>query len=393
MTKMLIKMFVKEYESTEKASVRTAYGVMASVVGVVCNLLLFCIKGGIGLVLQSVSVTADAFNNLSDAGSSILSVLGVKMAEKPADREHPFGHGRVEYIAAFVMAFLVMQVGFSFFKDALAKIQNPQVMQFRLVLVIILILTILVKIWLALFYKKIGKSIDSQMFKAVAADAMSDVLVTSSTIISLFTWEITGMNIDGWIGVVVALGVIWAGVSIAKDTIEPLLGEAVSMETYQMLTKFVENYEGIIGSHDLIVHNYGPGRSMASIHAEVPNDADIEYSHEIIDKIEREAKEKLDIFLVIHMDPIETKNEVVIQTKSTVENVVLNLHHEMSIHDFRMVEGKEQVNLIFDLIIPHDYSEIQKENAKKNIQVQMQAYDEKYQCVITAEKSFIAQDE
>ena len=386
-------MFVKEYESTDKASVRTAYGVMASVVGVICNLLLFFIKGGIGLVLQSVSVTADAFNNLSDAGSSILSVVGVKMAEKPADREHPFGHGRVEYIAAFVMAFLVMQVGFSFFKDALAKIRTPQVMQFRLVLVLILIFTILVKIWLAMFYKKIGKSIDSQMFKAVAADAMSDVLVTSSTIVSLLTWEISGINIDGWIGVVVALGVIWAGVSIAKDTIEPLLGEAVSIETYQVLTKFVEDYDGIIGSHDLIVHNYGPGRSMASIHAEVPNDVDIECSHEIIDKIEREAKEKLDIFLVIHMDPIETKNEIVIQTKSTVESVVLELHHEMSIHDFRMVEGKEQVNLIFDLIIPHDYSEVQKEEMKRNIQEKMQGYDEKYQCVITAEKSFIAREE
>ena len=386
-------MFVKEYEATDKVSVRTAYGVLASVVGVVCNVLLFFTKVGIGVVLQSVSVTADAFNNLSDAGSSLLSVVGVKLAEKPADREHPFGHGRLEYIAAFVMAFLVMQVGFSFFKDAVAKIQNPQVMQFRVVLVVILVLTIFVKLWLAMFYKKIGKSIDSQMFKAVAADAMSDVVVTSSTIVSLLTWKISGINIDGWIGIVVALGVIWAGVSIAKDTIEPLLGEAVPIETYQVLTKFVEDYDGIIGSHDLIVHNYGPGRSMASIHAEVPNDVDIECSHEIIDKIEREAKEKLDIFLVIHMDPIETKNEIVIQAKSKVESVVLDLHYEMSIHDFRMVEGKKQTNLIFDLIIPHDYSEIQKEEIKKKIQEQMQAYDAKYQCVITAEKSFIAQEE
>lgn len=393
MTKLLIQAFVKEYEHTDKPSVRTAYGVMASIVGVVCNLILFLVKCAIGLILQSVSVTADAFNNLSDAGSSILNLVGVKMAEKPADREHPFGHGRMEYIAAFVVAFLIMQVGFSFLKDALAKIKEPQVIQFRVILVVILVLTIFVKLWLATFYKKVGKSIDSQMLKAVATDAMSDVLVTGSTIISLLTWEISGINIDGWIGIVVALGVIWAGIGIARDTIEPLLGEAVSIETYQVLTKFVEDYDGIIGSHDLIVHNYGPGRSMASIHAEVPNDVDIECSHEIIDKIEREAKEKLDIFLVIHMDPIETKNEIVIQTKSVVESVVSKLHNEMSIHDFRMVEGKAQINLIFDLIVPYDYTEIQKEEIKKDIQAQIQKYDEKYQCVITAEKSFIAQEE
>jgi len=393
MTKILIKTFVKEYENTDKPSVRAAYGIMASVVGIVCNLILFLVKGGIGLVLQSVSVTADAFNNLSDAGSSILSLVGVKLAEKPADKEHPFGHGRLEYIAAFVMAFIIMQVGFSFLKDAFAKIKEPQVIQFRLILVIILVLTILVKIWLAVFCKKIGTRIDSQMLKAIATDAMGDVLVTSATIISLLVWQISGINIDGWIGIVVALGVMWAGVGIAKDTIEPLLGEAVSIETYQALTKFVEDYEGIVGSHDLIVHNYGPGRSMASIHAEVPNDVDIECSHEIIDTIERDAKEKLDIFLVIHMDPIETKNEIVLQAKSMVERVVLSIHQEMSIHDFRMVEGKTQTNLIFDLIIPHDYSEVQKEEAKRDIMSQMQVHNEKYQCVITAEKSFIAQGE
>lgn len=393
MTKFLIQRFVKEYEKTDQASVRTAYGVMANIVGIVCNVLLFLVKGGIGIMLQSVSVTADAFNNLSDAGSSILSLVGVKLAEKPADREHPFGHGRLEYIAAFVVAFLIMQVGFSFFKDAFAKVKEPQIMQFHIVLFVILLLTIFVKLWLSIFYKKIGNRINSKMLKAIAADAMSDVLVTSATIVSLLVFRISGLNIDGWIGMIVAIGVIWAGIGIAKDTIEPLLGEAVAIETYQILTKFVEDYEGIVGSHDLIVHNYGPNRSMASIHAEVPNDVDIECSHEIIDRIERDAKEKLDIFLVIHMDPIETKNETVLQTKKKVENVVMQLHDEMSIHDFRMVEGKEQINLIFDLIVPHDYSENEKESIKQDIQAQMKVHDEKYCCVITAEKSFIAQKE
>ena len=392
MTKFLVKTFVKEYEQTGKPYVRAAYGVLASVVGIICNLILFVVKGGIGLVLHSVSVTADAFNNLSDAGSSILSLVGVKMAEKPADSEHPFGHGRVEYIAAFVVAFLIMQVGFGFFRDSIESLKNPHTLQFRWLLIIILLLTIAVKLWLGIFAKKIGEQIDSKILRAAATDALSDVLVTSSTIISLLTWQFFGLNIDGFIGIVVALAVMWAGFGIAKDTLEPLLGEAVPVEMYQEVTNFVESYDGIEGSHDLIVHNYGPGRSMASIHAEVPNDVDIEFSHEIIDRIERDAKKQLDIFLVIHMDPIETKNELVLQAKVKVETVVLESNQGMSIHDFRMVEGKEQINLIFDLILPYDCTAEYAEEIKSDIASKMKKYDSRYECVITAEKSFIAKE-
>ena len=291
MTEFLVKHFVKDYEKVEKVSVRTAYGVLASIVGIFCNVFLFIVKFVVGIVLHSVSVTADAFNNLSDAGSSVISFVGVKMAGKPADEDHPFGHGRVEYIAALVVAFLVLEVGFTFLKDSLAKIRMPEELNFQLLSVIILLLSIGVKLWLGIFNRKLGRKIDSKVMMAVFTDSMGDVITTGATILSLVFFKVTGINIDGFVGVGVALVVMWAGVGIAKDTLEPLIGEGVDPELYDKIRKFVENYEGIEGTHDLIVHNYGPNRSMASIHAEVPNNVSIEESHEIIDRIERDAIE------------------------------------------------------------------------------------------------------
>lgn len=389
MTKFLVKRFVKEYDQVEKVSVRTAYGVLASIVGIFCNLLLFAAKSLIGMLLHSVSVTADAFNNLSDAGSSVIGLIGVRMAGKPADAEHPFGHGRVEYISALIVAFIIMEVGFTFLKNAIGKIQYPQEMNFQLISVLVLLATVGIKLWLGLFNRKLGCKIDSKVLKATATDAINDVLITSATIISLLCWQIGGINIDGWIGALVALAVMWAGFGIAKDTIEPLIGEAVTMETYQEISAFVEKYDGICGSHDLIVHNYGPGRSMATIHAEVPNDVNVEVSHEIIDRIERDALEEKGICLVIHMDPIETKDEVTLKTRALVEQTIIGLNSEISIHDFRMIEGKEQINLIFDMIIPHEFDDKQQQEIEKQTQDALKKLDDRYQCVITAEKSFI----
>ena len=263
MTEFLVKHFVKDYEHVEKVSVRTAYGVLASIVGIFCNVFLFVVKFAVGLVAHSVSVMADAFNNLSDAGSSIISFVGVKMAEKPADEDHPFGHGRIEYIAALVVSFIILEVGFTFFKDSLGKIRTPQEINFRMISVVILLLSIGVKLWLGLFNRKLGEKIDSKVMKAVFADSMGDVLATTSTVVSLVLFSLTGINVDGIVGVGVALVVMWAGVGIAKDTLEPLIGEAVDPEVYQKIKHFVEKYDGIEGTHDLIVHNYGPNRSMA----------------------------------------------------------------------------------------------------------------------------------
>jgi len=390
LTEFLIKCFVKDYNQVEKVSVRTAYGVLASIVGIFCNILLFAVKAAIGVLLHSVSVTADAFNNLSDAGSSVISLVGVKMAEKPADEDHPFGHGRVEYISAFIVAFIIMEVGFTFLKDAFGKIRNPEEMKIQLISVLILAGSLGVKLWLGYFNKKLGRRIDSKVLKATGADAINDVLITGSTIVSLLVWEFSGINIDGWIGVAVALAVMWAGFSIAKDTLEPLIGEAVTMETYQEISDFVEGYAGIAGSHDLIVHNYGPNRSMASIHAEVPNDVDIEESHEIIDRIERDAQETLGLNLVIHMDPIETRDEVTLATRVKVERTIAVLDSQASIHDFRMVEGKKRINLIFDMTVPHSYDEKMQKDLRGQVEGALQLLDGKYRSVITIEKSYIA---
>lgn len=390
MTDFLVRHFVKDYEEIEKVSVRTAYGTLASMVGIFCNVVLFVVKAIVGVLLNSISVTADAFNNLSDAGSSIVGLVGVKMASRPADENHPFGHGRIEYITALIVAFLVMEVGFTFLKDSIGKIREPEILKFQMVPLLILVLSIGVKLWLGLFNRKLGKKIDSKVMMATATDAIGDVVTTSVTILSILFFHVTNINIDGYVGVVVALMVMWAGVGIARDTLEPLIGEAIDPEDYHKITRFVEGYDGIVGSHDLIVHNYGPGRSMASIHAEVPNDVDVEVSHEIIDKIEREAMKYLGTFLVIHMDPIEMKNERVLAAKRQAEEALKGIDPILSLHDFRMVDGENQINLIFDMIVPYHYDIEKEKEVCKRLRKELQEIDDRFRCVITVEKSYIA---
>lgn len=391
MTDLLVKMFVKNYEDTDNISVRTAYGVLASGVGIACNVLLSLAKMMVGMLLHSVSVMADAFNNLSDAGSSIIGLVGVKMAEKPADEDHPFGHGRIEYVAALIVAFLVIEVGFTFFKDSISKIRHPEELRFQMVSIVILGMSILVKLWLGMFNKKLGKKIDSQVMMATAADSLGDVIATAATVVSILFWKVTGINIDGFVGLGVSLVVMWAGIGIARDTLEPLIGEATTPEDYRRIKKFVEKYDGIMGSHDLIVHNYGPGRSMASIHAEVPNNVSIEVSHEIIDRIERDAAKELGIFLVIHMDPLETEDQTVLKVRKKTEKAVEELDSRCSIHDFRMVKGEDQINFIFDLVVPREYSEKKGDELMIRVIERMQEIDKRYQCVITLENSFVAE--
>lgn len=392
MTEFLVRHFVKDYQSVEKSAVRTAYGVLASIVGILCNVCLFLVKFVVGLLVNSVSVTADAFNNLSDAASSVISFVGVKMAGKPADKEHPFGHGRIEYIAALIVSFLVLEVGFTFLKDSISKIRHPEVLNFQLVSVVILILSIGVKLWLGIFNRQLGKRIDSKVMMAVFADSMGDVITTSVAILSLVIFRLTGINIDGIVGIGVALVVMWAGVGIARDTLEPLIGEAIDPEEYDKVKRFVERYNGIEGTHDLIIHNYGPNQSMASIHAEVPNDVNIENAHELIDRIERDAVEELGILLVIHMDPIEMKDEQVMDLRKQVDTALRELDQACSIHDFRVVNGVGQINLIFDMVVPFGYGEEQQEQLRQRLMGRLQELDRRYQCVITMEHSYKAHE-
>ncbi len=388
MTEFLVRTFVKDYKKTEDTQVRTRYGLMASIVGICCNVLLFSAKLLVGMLVNSISVTADAFNNLSDAASSVIGFIGVKMAGKPADEDHPFGHGRMEYIAAFIVAFLVIQVGFSFLKTSIGKIIHPEEMTFKAVSVAILLLSVCVKLWMAFFNNTLAKRIQSAVMKATAADSLGDVVTTSATILSILVYGIWGLNIDGIIGIAVSVIVMWAGVKIAKDTLTPLIGEPIDPKLYVEITEFVESYDGIIGSHDLIVHNYGPSRSMASIHAEVPNDVDIEVSHEIIDAIEREAVRKFGIFLVIHMDPVETKDSRVMEFGHMLDHVLQEIDTRISFHDFRMVEGKNKINLIFDLVVPREYNRKKKDWLKEEVTKKVTEIDKRCCLIITAESGF-----
>lgn len=393
MTDFLVKHFVKNYEQTESLSVRTAYGVLSSMIGILCNVFLFGVKFITGAVLHSVSVTADAFNNLSDAGSSVIGLVGIKLAEKPADAEHPFGHGRIEYIAALIVAFLVIEVGFSFFKESVEKIMHPSPLNFRLVSIVILLLSVLVKLWMSVFNRKLGKRVNSQVMLATAADAIGDVVTTSVTILSILIYRFAHLNIDGFVGILVALLVIWAGIGIARDTLEPLIGAAPDPDLCRQITHMVESYDGIFGTHDLIVHNYGPGRSMASIHAEVPRTADIVEVHETIDRIEREVGEELGLILVIHMDPLETENLQILEVRNQVKTLLSSIDSRLSMHDFRLVNGKNRKNLIFDLVVPYSYDKNAQEKLRKEIQEEISHLDKQYQCVITIEKSFLASNE
>ena len=390
MTEFLVRHFVKDYKEVEKVSVRTAYGVLASIVGIFCNVFLFAVKFVVGFILNSVSVTADAFNNLSDAGSSIISFVGVKMAEKPADRDHPFGHGRIEYIAALVVSFLVLEVGFTFLKDSIGKIRTPEALNFQTVSVAILIVSIAVKLWLGLFNRKLGERINSKVMMATSADAMGDVAATSATIFSIAVYGMAGLNVDGIVGIIVSVVVMVAGVNIAKDTLAPLIGEGIDPEFYEEISNFVEGFDGIVGTHDLIVHNYGPTRSMASIHAEVPNDCDVEFSHEIIDRIEREALRRFRLLLVIHMDPVETHNELVVKFKDMVADVLENIDSRLEFHDFRMVDGQARINLIFDLVVPWEYKQSVQGKLKARISDEVKKRDGRCECVITVENSFMS---
>ena len=391
MTEFLVKHFVKQYEQTEKEEVRTSYGVLASMVGIFCNILLFAAKLFIGLLVNSVSVMADAFNNLSDAASSIIGFIGVRMAGKPADDDHPFGHGRIEYISAFIVAFLVIQVGFSLFKSSVGKILHPEDMTFKWISVIILLLSIGVKFWLSAFNRKLGKRINSKVMLATAADAMGDVITTGAATLSLVIFGIWGLNIDGITGLLVSLAVLFAGYSIAKDTLAPLIGEAIPPEVYKDISNFVESFDGILGTHDLIVHNYGPSKSMASIHAEVSASTDIAVSHAIVDRIEREAARKMGLLLVIHMDPVETDNERLNTYRKILEKVLFDVDVRLNFHDFRMVGKDKNVCLIFDLVVPREYKGSAVGKLKARISNEMRRRDPDCRCAITVENSYLSE--
>ena len=389
MTEFLVRRFIKDNENVKSAKVRTSYGLLASVVGIICNLILFGIKIVIGTLLNSIAVTADAFNNLSDATSSIIGFVGTKLANRPADKEHPFGHGRYEYVAALIVAFLVLEVGLSCLKSSFSKILHPEPLEFQFYLVIILVISVLIKVWLGVFNRKLGKRINSAIMKATSADAFGDVGITSATVLSVLLVKFAGLNIDGYIGLVVSVFVLLSGINILKETIQPLLGLAISVEDYERISRFVEKYDLIVGSHDLILHNYGPSALMATIHAEVPDTTSMDKAHGVIDQIERDAKEQLGILLVIHMDPVAVDDEQAMAAKEIVIDELKKLDEIGTIHDFRMVKGEEESKLIFDLVVPHSYSVTRENDLINKLRDKVQEVNGHYECIITLEHSYV----
>lgn len=383
----LAKRFIKNYNNISDVKVRSAYANLAGIVGIVINLMLFIIKLSVGLLSNSVSILADAFNNLSDAASSIITIIGFKMANKPADAEHPFGHGRIEYITAMIVSFIVMLVGIQFVKTSFQRIVNPTLVTFELLPFILLLISIGFKFWLSKFNKSIGNKINSSTLKATATDAMGDVFTSTTVVISFLISKFTTLPIDGYIGIIVALAIVYSGFSLIKETLSPLLGEPPDPVLVSDISDMVMSYDNITGIHDLIVHNYGPGRIMASIHAEIPSNIDIMEIHNIIDTAEREISKKLNIYLVIHMDPICVDTDEIIEARNMVKDVLNKYEEVKSFHDFRVVGENNNKNLIFDIeVCPICLSnEINSAKLLDNIEKDIKEKAPEYKCVITVD--------
>ena len=390
-TNYLIKTFVKDNEKVDNIKVRNSYGNLAGAVGILVNVLLFSIKLSVGLLAGSVAVMADAFNNLSDAASSIITIIGFKLANKPADAEHPFGHGRIEYISALIVSFLVMLVGLQFVKSSLERITNPATVKFEVIPFLLLLVSIFFKLWLSKFNKSIGHRINSSALKAAATDALGDVFTSSTVVISLLLAKFTQFPLDGYIGVFVACAIIYSGYGLIKETLNPLLGEAPDPVLVSNISDMVMSYENINGIHDLVVHNYGPGRIMASIHAEIPSDIDVMTIHHIIDTAEREISKKLNIYLVIHMDPICVDTDEIVDARKVVEDVLKTYPSVKSLHDFRVVGENDIKNLIFDIVVnPQDLNDcFTKEKLAKFIERDIKKLHPQFNCVITVDIEMI----
>ena len=353
MTEFLVRHFVKDYENTSKVSVRTAYGVLASGVGIFCNVLLTIAKMVIGILLHSVSVTADAFNNLSDAASSIITLVGFDIAGKPADEDHPFGHGRMEYVSGLVVSILILMMGFELFKTSVEKVIHPEVITEQWISYVILAISIALKFWMYLFNKGIGWRIHSETMKATAADSLNDCISTAAVVGGMLVFHYFHLNIDGIVGIFVACFVLWGGYESIKDTLNPLLGESPDPELIAKITETVLNHKMVIGVHDIVVHDYGPGRRIVSLHAEVPYNKDMMEVHDLMDHIEMRLMEEYHCEATIHMDPVVTDDEEVNETRKEVFNIVKKYDKTLSVHDFRMVKGPTHTNVIFDLVVPY----------------------------------------
>lgn len=388
MISLLARIFIKNSENVSDVKVRREYGMLSSIVGIGLNILLFVGKYFAGVISGSIAITADAFNNLSDAGSSLITLIGFKFSGRKADAEHPFGHGRVEYVSGFIVSVAIILVGFELAKSSISKIISPSPVDTSMISIIILIVSIGVKVYMSIYNKKIGNKIDSAAMKATAIDSLSDSIATSVVLLSMIVMKITNIAIDGWSGILVAVFILYAGYNAAKDTLSPLLGQVPDPQFISRIEDIVIAHEEIIGIHDLVVHDYGPGRIMISLHGEVPGDGDIFKIHDAIDRIEEELNTKLGCESVIHMDPIAVKDENVIKMHKAIEEKVKSINPIISIHDFRIVKGPTHTNIIFDAVVPFGF-ELSDEEVKSQIETIILSSWEQYIPVVKIDKSYV----
>ena len=354
MTALLLRLFVKDYQNPENPAVHTAIGKMAGITGVLCNVFLFLGKLLAGLLSGSTSIIADAVNNLSDAGSSVVTLAGFQLARRPADREHPYGHARYEYLSGLVVAALILVIGLELAKSSFQKILHPEPIEATPVALGVLIASLCVKLWMCVFYRSLGKRIRSITLAASSADSRNDVIATSGVLAGYVVSSLLHVNVDGFVGLAVACFILWSGIGIARDTISPLLGGRADPNLVENLSNLVLSHEKILGIHDLLVHDYGPGQCFASVHAELSAQEDPMVCHDIIDDIEQDAIEQLNVHLVIHYDPVMTDDAEWSEMRGLTENWVRQVDPRLTIHDFRMVRGAKQTKLVFDLTVPYD---------------------------------------
>lgn len=387
MIAILSKIFIKE-DLSDITVARKAYGSLCSVLGICLNVLLFGFKYFAGIISGSIAITADAFNNLSDAGSSFITLVGFWLAGKKPDLEHPFGHGRFEYVSGFVVSIAILLMGLELARSSIDKILHPKAIDTGLLSMVILVVSIAVKLYMAYYNRKIGKRIHSSAMEATSVDSLSDAAATTMVLAAMLVMRFVGINIDGICGVLVALFILYAGFHAAKETIDPLLGKVPDEEFVQQVKDIVMSHEGILGTHDLAVHDYGPGRLMLSIHAEVPGNGNIYEIHEMIDHIERELRERLGCEAVIHMDPIEVDNQLVNHLKEKVALEMKKIHEDVTMHDFRMVSGMKRTNLIFDIVVPYEVT-LADEAIKEKVQELLRNMDESYVAIVDIDRPYV----
>ena len=388
MTQLLIRLFIRRPNSPQDPRVRAAYGNLASVVGMVCNILLCLGKFVVGTLFGSIAITADALNNLSDASSNIVSLVGFKLAAKAPDAEHPYGHARFEYLAGLVVSVTILGIGFSLLKESFTKVLHPTPVQFGWLTVAVLVVSILVKLWMSGFNRAIGRIISSETLIATAADSRNDVLTTGAVLLSTILCRVTGWNvIDGIMGVAVAAFILWSGWGLVMDTLSPLLGETPSPELVAHIEQTVMSYPGVLGVHDLMVHDYGPGHQFASLHVEFPAEADPLAAHDVIDNIERDFLKKDNLQVTIHYDPIVTSDAAVGVLRTRLTEHLRQLDPQLSIHDLRIVPGGSHTNVLFDLTFPAGYTG-DTDAAMAEMCRFVTEQDPKYSCIIKLEQSY-----